>query len=197
MPILDDLWYGNIESHLEEIERTEDERQLLKEAADNLDALMEVLSDDQNEMLTRYITASKDTEKLHSSIVYTANQKKNYLAAQILENAIDNGYDKIVVIKTRDRGFRKQNKDNVLSDVMYIGYPNFIDKLTNKASNYNRQCDEIDELEKDGRLFVIAPSRPVKVSRLEKDMEKLGDLYWLGYNDCVNNLINLQSYLNS
>lgn len=33
-------------------------------------------------------TASKDTEKLHSSIVYTANQKKNYLAAQILENAM-------------------------------------------------------------------------------------------------------------
>lgn len=33
-------------------------------------------------------TASKDTEKLHSSIVYSANQKKNYLAAQILENAM-------------------------------------------------------------------------------------------------------------
>lgn len=33
-------------------------------------------------------TASKDTEKLHSSIVYAANQKKNYLAAQILENAM-------------------------------------------------------------------------------------------------------------
>lgn len=33
-------------------------------------------------------TASKNTEKLHSSIVYSANQKKNYLAAQILENAM-------------------------------------------------------------------------------------------------------------
>ena len=33
-------------------------------------------------------TASENTEKLHSAIVYSANQKKNYLAAQILENAM-------------------------------------------------------------------------------------------------------------
>ena len=33
-------------------------------------------------------TVSGDTEKIHSSIIYTANQKKNYLAAQILENAM-------------------------------------------------------------------------------------------------------------
>jgi len=33
-------------------------------------------------------TASENTEKLHSSIVYSANQKRNYLAAQILENAM-------------------------------------------------------------------------------------------------------------
>lgn len=33
-------------------------------------------------------TISKDTDKLHSQIVYKANQKKNYLASQILENAM-------------------------------------------------------------------------------------------------------------
>lgn len=33
-------------------------------------------------------TASADTEKLHGEITYLANQKKNYLAAQILENAM-------------------------------------------------------------------------------------------------------------
>ncbi len=33
-------------------------------------------------------TASEDTEKLHGTIIYSANQKKNYLAAQILENAM-------------------------------------------------------------------------------------------------------------
>lgn len=33
-------------------------------------------------------TASQDTEKLHSKVIYSGNQKKNYLAAQIIENAM-------------------------------------------------------------------------------------------------------------
>ena len=33
-------------------------------------------------------TVGEDTEKLHSLIIYSANQKKNFLAAQILENAM-------------------------------------------------------------------------------------------------------------
>lgn len=33
-------------------------------------------------------TASADTDKIHGKISYIANQKKNYLAAQILENAM-------------------------------------------------------------------------------------------------------------
>ena len=33
-------------------------------------------------------TVGEDTEKLHGKIIYSANQKRNYLAAQILENAM-------------------------------------------------------------------------------------------------------------
>ena len=33
-------------------------------------------------------TVGEDTKKLHGKIIYSANQKKNYLAAQILENAM-------------------------------------------------------------------------------------------------------------
>ena len=33
-------------------------------------------------------TVGEDTEKLHSKIIYRANQRRNYLAAQILENAM-------------------------------------------------------------------------------------------------------------
>ena len=40
-------------------------------------------------------TVSGDTEKVHSSIIYSANQKKNYLAAQILENAMPTIKEKV------------------------------------------------------------------------------------------------------
>jgi len=36
----------------------------------------------------RVATASQDTEKLHGCIIYQANQKKNYLASQILPNSL-------------------------------------------------------------------------------------------------------------
>jgi predicted patatin/cPLA2 family phospholipase len=35
----------------------------------------------------------------------------------------------------------------------------------------------------------------VTVSRLERDMEKLGDLYWLGYNDALANMEEIREYL--
>ena len=40
-------------------------------------------------------TISGDSEKIHSTITYSANQKKNYLAAQILENAMPTIKEKV------------------------------------------------------------------------------------------------------
>ena len=42
---------------------------------------------------------------------------------------------------------------------------------------------------------MIAPSKPVTVTRFEKDIEKLGELYWLGYHDAEEQLEALQEYL--
>jgi predicted patatin/cPLA2 family phospholipase len=41
----------------------------------------------------------------------------------------------------------------------------------------------------------IAPSRPVDVTRLEPDMEKLGELYWLGYQDGTDRMDAIREYL--
>ena len=50
-------------------------------------------------------------------------------------------------------------------------------------------------LNSEGKIFVIAPSKPVEVTRFEGDMEKLGELYWLGYNDAIQNIVNVKAYL--
>ena len=42
---------------------------------------------------------------------------------------------------------------------------------------------------------VRSPSRPVDVTRLEPDMEKLGELYWLGYSDAMERLGEVRAYL--
>ena len=112
------------------------------------------------------------------------------------EWALKENFEKIVVIKTRENGFRKKETGKAdMAFAFYKNYPQFARKLHNSNRDYNRQCDELEDLQALDRVFVIAPSKPVKVSRLEGDMEKLGDLYWQGYNDGISVLPELKKYL--
>ena len=112
--------------------------------------------------------------------------------------ALDRGFEKIVVIRTRPRTYRKKlRRDSRVSPnkVAFRAYPDFVRALERSNDDYNRQCDELELLEAQGRIFVIAPSRPVTVSRLESDMEKLGRLYRLGYRDTRERIPALREYL--
>ena len=109
--------------------------------------------------------------------------------------AINAGYENVVVVKTRERGFRKSPEVKNSARLFYRNNPEFALKLDESDVEYNRECDEIDELEKEGRIFVIAPSEPVTVGRVESDLDKLGELYWLGYDDAQKSLFALNKYL--
>ena len=111
--------------------------------------------------------------------------------------AIDKGFEKIIVIKTRYAEFRKPVSERKLraENVVYRNYPQFARTLINSNEDYNRQCDELERLAAEGRIFLITPSEAVSVSRLEGDMEKLGHVYNMGYNDAKNELERLREYL--
>ena len=112
--------------------------------------------------------------------------------------ALEDGYEKIVVVRTRDRAFRKMPPSEFaqrMRKVFYHKYPDFLKTWESGTDRYNALCDRIDKLESQGRIFVIAPSTPVTVTRLEKDMEKLGALYWQGWQDTENQIEALRTYL--
>ena len=111
--------------------------------------------------------------------------------------AIDKGFEKIIVIKTRYAEFRKPVSERKLraENVVYRNYPQFARAPINSNEDYNRQCDELERLAAEGRIFLITPSEAVSVSRLEGDMEKLGHVYNMGYNDAKNELERLREYL--
>ena len=112
--------------------------------------------------------------------------------------ALAHDFKKIVVVRTRSRSYRKKiNPDKKLqpAGLVYRQYPNFVASLLASDENYNQQCQELENLEQQGKIFVIAPSQEVIVSRLEKDMEKLGDLYYLGYYDTISQIETLKAYL--
>ncbi|MCR5593424.1 MAG: patatin family protein [Saccharofermentans sp.] len=113
--------------------------------------------------------------------------------------AIRQGYKKIVVVKTRANDYREPAPSSVQLKViekMYSDKPDFAYMLEHSHERYNLEMDELYYLTNHKRVFTIAPSVSIDdVGRLESDMEKLGQLYYLGVRDCENNLENLISYL--
>lgn len=113
--------------------------------------------------------------------------------------ALDQGYQKILVVRTRPADYRKEGREEptALRKGLYAPYPAFIEALSAIGQRYNRTCDRLEQLEAAGRIFVISPSQPVSIHRLEGNMEKLGDLYYLGYHDGQTQLEALRRYLDS
>ena len=109
--------------------------------------------------------------------------------------AIDQGYEKILVLRTRPEHFRKKADLSKTALSLYREYPRFAQTLSKSTRTYNLQCQEIEELHKEGRLLRLSPSKPVNVSRIEGDLEKLGWLYHLGWNDCMARLQAIKAYL--
>ena len=102
--------------------------------------------------------------------------------------ALDQGYEKLVVILTRNKGFRKKEGKVRIAKAFYRKYPALQNALMERNIVYNRAMDLIESLEDQGKITVIRPIRPVEVGRMEKDTAKLSALYQEGY-DIANKLI--------
>ena len=114
------------------------------------------------------------------------------------QRPLDEGYDKVVVITTREHGYRKEPVSRAMARIYaraYRKYPELVRAILNVPRHYNAEMDEIDRLEAQGRIFVIRPREPVTVSRTEKNVAKLQDLYDRGQEACRVALPKLREYL--
>ncbi len=106
------------------------------------------------------------------------------------------GYDKIIVVLTRPLEYRKKKTNKLLVKLKYGKYPNFVNTINNRYINYNNTVEKIIDKENKKEIFVIRPSKTIDISRLEKDPNKLQEMYDLGVNDCKNSLDKLKEYIN-
>lgn len=109
------------------------------------------------------------------------------------------GYKKIIVILTRPIDYRKKKSKFSLAKLKYGKYPKFVEALNNRYKMYNGTVEEIIKLEKEDNnekdIFVIRPTRTVKIKRVEKDESRVQEMYELGRNDANNILENLVSWM--
>lgn len=101
-----------------------------------------------------------------------------------IERALRMGNEKIIVILTRNPGYRKKPISQGMARVYkraYPSYPNLVQAIRTRSYRYNRVMNLIDRLEEEGRIFVIRPLvKPV--SRMERDAETLQGFYQHGYD---------------
>ncbi|ABK62348.1 patatin-like phospholipase family protein [Clostridium novyi] len=101
-----------------------------------------------------------------------------------IKKAIEDGYTKNIVVLTRTKAYRKEPiKHKRIIKFKYKKYPKLVNKIFNRYKEYNETLDYIEDLEKEGKIIIIRPSKDLKVDRLEKNVDKLEALYNLGYND--------------
>jgi predicted patatin/cPLA2 family phospholipase len=101
-----------------------------------------------------------------------------------IEYSINQGYKKNIVVLTRDINYRK-SKQKFTSVVKrkYKKYPKLITAIENRHLNYNKSLELVNKLSQSGDVLVIRPKNPVKVSQIEKNVDKLTTLYEQGYSD--------------
>ena len=95
--------------------------------------------------------------------------------------AVEQGYSRNVVVLTRNKGYRKSEKDIRVPRFIYTRYPRLRVVLSNRCRVYNQQLELVERMEEEGSIVVIRPQERVTVNRIEKDVKKLTALYNEGY----------------
>lgn len=107
------------------------------------------------------------------------------------------GYERNVVVLTRDASYRKKPEMAALANVVYRDYPAFSAALRQRHEGYNRTVERIIELEKEGSIFVIRPSVPLEIGRMEKNPDNIQKIYHIGRQNAMKEMDKLKRWLNA
>ena len=82
------------------------------------------------------------------------------------KHALEMGCDRVVVILTRERDYRKEPDGSMRAIARtFKKNPAFVEAMTTRAQRYNQNREELFEAEKEGKVLVIAPEDTLGCSR--------------------------------
>lgn len=115
-----------------------------------------------------------------------------------VKKCLELGCDKVIVVLTQPEGFvKKKISDKKVKTIKFVfrKYPKLIERMLNRHNDYNECINYINELEKEGKAFVIRPSEKLDIDLIERNPEKLEDIYQIGIKDMKKKIKNLKKYL--
>ncbi len=105
------------------------------------------------------------------------------------------GYQRNVIVLTRDASYRKSPEMTGLAKLVYRKYPAFVRTLEKRHEMYNVQVRAVADMEADGSAFVIRPQQPLTIGRMEHDPDKVQQAYEQGRADAQAAMADLQAWL--
>lgn len=108
------------------------------------------------------------------------------------------GFDKIIVVLTQPYDYRKEpisEKTINKLNKKFKDYPNLVKTMIKRHKNYNKTIEKIIELEKNKEIFVIRPSKKINIKLIERNKDKLQEVYDIGIKDANKVIKDLKKYL--
>ena len=115
-----------------------------------------------------------------------------------VNHALNQGNNRLVVVLTRPKGYKKPEKKKSFSfGLTYRKYPNLIKAVNSRIVRYNQILREIEMLEEAGKLFVIRPKNSIPIERLENNPDHLKEVYFAALKETEELIPSLISWLNA
>lgn len=110
--------------------------------------------------------------------------------------AIEEGWEKIIVVLTRKSNYRKKYRHlyMLLMRIIYRDYPELIQTVAKRADKYNASLEKVMELEEEGKALVIRPTE-MSVNNQESDVETLMKYYYHGYDQAKERMGEIKEFL--
>lgn len=105
------------------------------------------------------------------------------------------GYDRIVVVLTKTKGYIPKPNNVFLSKKKYSEYPDFVDALITRHLRYAENLNFINQLEDEGKIIVIRPTRTVDITRTEKNLARIWEMYELGRDNAEEKMEEVKAWL--
>ena len=113
-----------------------------------------------------------------------------------LEFMMSKGYERNIVVLTREDGFRKTAEHGMwLIKPLLRKWPKVIEALKQRPAHYNMQLQQVREQERKGTAFVFRPFKPLNVSRTTHDAAEMNRVYQQGREEALQRLDELKRFL--
>ncbi len=113
------------------------------------------------------------------------------------EKAFADGCERVVVVLTREASYRKETGQSTYAVARaFLKYPETAKDLMKRAKRYNKCLEKLQKYEDEGKVIVIRPDDTKGFSRLERNMEKLLNMYDDGYKKGIANADRVKAFYN-